>query len=260
MLLQMQIYELSTNFSLLFSIISRPMAQTLRRSLLYCSVAFVWISSIGVVMPFTFKAQVSNNICSGANYEILSLQTSLIQVNLWVVYSFVIPNIIIVVIYYLTARALKANTLKHENNLAVQQRNKQNARIVRMFIIIVVVFFLLTMPYAIFCLYASYTLAHNASNSNEEMINKMNYILLIPASANCSVNPLIYAKMHREINIYTRGIIKQIKKVFWSCCSSVLESTASSASTCNLCNSKVSKSGDQMSNRHSILQRVIAEF
>ena len=236
------------------------MAETPRRSLLYCSVAFVWISSIGVVLPFNLNVQVSNNICSGANYKVLGQHSSLIQVNLWVVYSFVIPNIIIVIIYSLTARALKANTLKHENNMAVQQRNKQNARIVRMFIIIVVVFFLLTIPYAIFCLYASYTLVHNASNSNVEMINKINYILLIPASANCCVNPLIYAKMQREINSYVRGIIKQIKNVFWNCCSVAPKNTPISAPTCNLSISKVGKSGEGMNNRHSISQRVTAEF
>ena len=171
-----------------------------------------------MILPLNFQLEASSNVCWSTNYNILDKRSSLLAVAIWVVYSMIIPNFIIFIVYCLTARALKENTVKHDNRRAMEQINKQNARIVRMFIIIVVTCFLLTMPYAIFCLYASYVLGHDLSYSNGSVINQLNYILLIPASANCCVNPIIYAKMHREINGYLRNIIQRI---IGACCQCV---------------------------------------
>ena len=197
---------------------------------LYCSLVFVWLSSIGVVVPSILQLQLQNNICWINNYEILDKKSSFIHVTVWVVYGIILPNIIMVVTYSLTARALQANTLKHDNNRAMELRNRQNARTVKMFFMIVAIYILLTMPYAVFYFYALYMLLFDPSNSKSELINTLNYTLLIPASANGCVNPIIYARMHRDVNGYLKVLFYNIRQLLGRCNQKKNSGTSSSSS------------------------------
>ena len=141
--------------------------------------------------------------------------SSFIKATAWVIYSPLVPCIIVFPVYYFTARALSANTMNHENDRALQLRKKQHYKVVRMFIIVVAAFLLLTMPYSICYMYGNYLLFYDRSNPNLVVVSSVVYILLIPASANCCVNPIIYAKLQIEINRYLKSIIQQIGRV---CC------------------------------------------
>ena len=191
------------------------MNRTSHRPMLYCSVALAWLSSIAVVVPSILQHELTNNVCWSTNYKIIPKESSFIYYTVWAVYAVFIPNSILSCVYFLTARTLKANAVKHENNRAMQLRNKQNAEIVKMFVIIVTVYFVLTIPYAIFYIYACYLQVYDESNPDNQLINTMNFIMLIPASANGCVNPLIYAKMHREINGHLISIVQKLKRF---CC------------------------------------------
>ena len=177
------------------------------RSILYGSVMLVCLLSVAVCLHNPLSSQLKDGTCWSTNESIINNKDLFVLVVVWLVYTWCIPNFIIIIGYCLTARALKANTLKHANNRAMEQRNKQNARIVKMFIIIIFIFFTLTMPYAIFYGYASYMAVYDPQNPSNKDSNTINYILFIPAAANGCVNPLIYAKMHREINRYLRSLI-----------------------------------------------------
>ena len=187
------------------------MARTYHWSVLYGGVAFVWLSSIGVVLPEMLKYQLTKQGCF-SNEDAVVSTSSFIKATVFVVYSPFGPAVLIPIVYFLTARALKKNTMRHDNNRAMEQRNKQNAKIVRMFIIIIMVYFLLTIPHAISYIYGCYVFFVDTWNSNYKIINTITYILSIPASANCCVNPIIYAKMHREMTTYLGSITKRLKR------------------------------------------------
>ena len=182
--------------------------------MLYLKVALVWVTSIAVVLPEMVNYKLTDYGCFLPIYHTEDRIASFIKAIAWIVYSPFVPSVIMGIVYFLTSRALRANTVKHDNNRAMQLTDKQNAKIVRMFIIIVAVFLLLTMPYSICYMYGSYLVLFDESSPNYKLISPIIYILLIPASANCCVNPVIYAKMHREVNGYLRTILQKIKRVF----------------------------------------------
>ena len=207
------------------------MARAYHWSVLYGSVAFVWLSSIGVVLSETLKYQLNEETC----FIYMNAGTSsFIKATVYVVYSPFGPAVLIAIVYFLTARALKKNTMRHDNNRAMEQRNKQNAKIVRMFIIIIMVYFLLTIPYAISYIYECYVFFVDKWNSNFKIINTITYILSIPASANCCVNPIIYAKMHRDISMYLRSTIQRMKRACVQLFSMRNNSTPAQSSTWSL--------------------------
>lgn len=127
-------------------------------------------------------------------------------------YISVVPNILIGVVYWLTCRALKSNTAKHANNEAMLKRFKANAKIVKMFIIIISVFFVLTMPYALFYFAANHIVSYDTSlnASDYNLLATLNYILFIPSAANGCVNPIIYARRQKEINAFVKGLARRL--------------------------------------------------
>ena len=217
----------------LYSIISKPLAQKYHWSVLYGGVAFVWLSSMGVVLPETLKYRVTDYGCFPYE-DAAEVTSSFIKATVYVVYSPFSPILLIIIVYYLTARALKMNTMRHENNRAMELRNKRNAKIVRMFIIIIMLYFLLTIPHAISYIYGCYVFFVDTWNSNYEIINTMTYILSIPASANCCVNPIIYARMHRDISKYLGSVIQRIKMACFQFCKRRNESTPAPSATWSL--------------------------
>ena len=203
------------------------MAPKLPRSILYGSVMFVCLSSIAVSLFIPLASELKDGVCWDRNERIINYKDSFVLVVMWLVYTWCIPNFIIIIVYCLIARALKANTLKHANNRAMEQRIKQNSRIFKMFIIITIIFFTFTMPIAAFYCYTYYMYVYDPQNPRNKDSNTINYILFIPAAANGCVNPLIYAKMQREINRYLRSLIHMATSF---CCHCVQKSDVNRSS------------------------------
>ena len=141
----------------LHSAISKPFADKLHWSVLFRKIALIYVTSIGISIAHLLYTTSTGYNCS-AFFRIGDQTISFTVMIVLVAYSPIVPSIIIFPTYFLAARALKVNTMKHDNNRAMQLRNKQNAKIVRMFIVIVLVFLLLTMPNAICNIYNSYLL------------------------------------------------------------------------------------------------------
>ena len=164
--------------------------------------------------PLALQLQLKNNFCYSDNYEIIGSDRSFIYQTVWVVYAMVIPFFIMSYTYSITARAIRSNSLKHANNRAMEQRSKQNAKIVKMFFIVVSIFFAFSMPYTITFVYFTYLVKYDASNPDIILANTLTYIFLIPATANGCLNPFIYARMHRDINGYIKGLFYNIRRLF----------------------------------------------
>ena len=187
------------------SVILKPIAPRPGKSVLYSSLALVGTVSIGIAIPYVLRLQ--SNTCSASSNKFLSTKGYFISVVIWMSYTWCIPQFIITTIYFLTTRALKANTFKHANNRAMEQRNKQNARIVKMFVIIIVIFYILTMPYGLFHMYFEYINLYDPKNAKNSLLNTIKFVLFIPVSANGCVNPIIYGNMHRGMNKFIRNNI-----------------------------------------------------
>ena len=203
-------YHSLTDIIFFSSIILKPMFPRPRKSILYRSMAWFWLSSVGISVPYAMRLKLNDGMCLDNNKSIINDKKMLFFDAVWVIYTWVIPNVIIVVVYYLTARALKANTLTHANDRAMEQINAQNAKIVKMFVIIIVLFFVLTIPYAVFNCYTHFQITYNFASLDIRFTTKVNAILFAIASANACVNPFIYANMHREINGFVTSVVRPI--------------------------------------------------
>ena len=174
--------------------------------------AFIWATSITSATPLILQLRLANGVCFIDNYGTIERQDSAIYGTLWIFYGMIIPLFVIVIVYCLIARALKANGFEHEDNRSMQHRNRQNAKIMRMFFIIITIFFLFTMPYVISFFYLEYSLGQDQFDPKIKEIVTLTYTLLIPASANGCVNPFIYAKMQRDVNGYVRKKLDNIRR------------------------------------------------
>ena len=210
--------------NLSFRVISRPLTPNLLGRYLYGSVALAWLSSVGISIPYGLRVKFIGGMCQITNDKFVANENFVIFIGISVLCIWCIPSIVVTFVYFFTARALKANTFKHENSKAMEQRNKQNAKIVKMFVVIVIMFSLLTVPYAIFYLYLSYMVVYG-TNAFSTLNSTLNYVLFAASSANGCVNPLIYAKMHREINDYVRMVLQRITRFHCKCYRKKSEST-----------------------------------
>ena len=208
------------------------MTLNLRRSYLYGSIAAVWLFSVVINIPYSLRFHLDHNACV-TNNKILNDKNYVIFAGIFVLCNWCIPSLIMMFVYYFTARSLKASSLKHENSRAMEQRNRQNAKAAKMFAVAIIVFFLLTVPFGVFYFFATYMLTYQRTDVDAILYYTLNDILSATANANGCVNPLIYAKMHREMNRYVRVVLQQVARYLCKCCHKESKNTyaPSSAST-----------------------------
>lgn len=172
---------------------------------LAAAVLIIWTCSITITIPLVLRLRLDGQICWDSNTKIISNKNLVIFNGFLVVFIWVIPNLIIMVTYWKTGRALKRNTVQHANNLAVLKRNKENAKVVKMFVTIIITFFILTIPYGCYYFSLSYVLCfYNPKQLNFKTLITLNYVLFIPAAANGCINPLVYAKLHKDVNKFLK--------------------------------------------------------
>ena len=209
------------------------MTWNLRRTYLYGSIAVVWLLSVVINIPYSLRIHLEHNACVPTNSKIVSDKNFVVFTGIFVLYNWCIPSLSMMFVYYFTARSLKASSLKHENSRAMEQRNRQNAKAVKMFAVVVIVFFLLTVPYGVFYFFSTYMFTYKRTSVDVILYKTLNQIVFVAASANGCVNPLIYAKMHKEINKYVREVLQQVARFLCKCCHKESKNTyaPSSAST-----------------------------
>ena len=208
---------------------------------LYGSITFVWLSSVGMGIPYGLRVEFKEGMCQTTNHRFVADEHFVVFIGISVLCIWCIPSIVIIFVYFFTASALKANTFKHENSKAMEQRNKQNAKTVRMFVVVVIVFSLLTLPYAIFYFYVGYMVVYG-TNAFSALHTTLNYVLFAASSANGCVNPLIYAKMHREVNDYVRMLVQRITRFHCKCYVKNSENTYAPSSAWSVSTAKTDQS------------------
>ena len=195
------------------SIISKPLNRDKKKAVTYCSVLFVLLSSVIAAIPLFLIGATYDDQFHFISPTVFHVYSVLIPVTL------IIPVILIIIVYSMTGIALKSSTFKHENNRAMELRKRENMKVLKMFLEITISFVILTVPFGIWSLRFYSMVWHTSSNIQI----KTEFILLSVFSTlfctNFSINPIIYAKMHREVNQFLRRLIKRVKTTFCLRCS-----------------------------------------
>ena len=164
--------------------------------------------------------------------KLLSPELHLAYFGFYTLIGWVVPAVIMVGTYYQIARQLR-HSEEHHSDTQVMQRQirNENKRVVGMFIIIVAMYFFFTLPFAVYqVIFSVFYHYDTAKFKRKEFL--IIYLLLPCISAmNSCVNPLVYAKMHREINRYIHGIRCQVK---CCCCSENDQTMLRQAGSCDV--------------------------
>ena len=177
-------------------------------------IILIWTISIGTVLKYTLSHELLNEECF-ANFK--TGEEAIVYLACWMIIMTLIPFIIMTATYLATAIELNRNKIKHANNQAMKARVKENKRVVNMFLIVVTSFFFLTAPYAIYYFVSNYLLFVEPNDIDRNVLLAWNYGLFIVSVLNSCVNPIIYGKMHREVNRQIRPFFKPLRKLFSGC-------------------------------------------
>ena len=202
-----------------FRIIRYPFDGNLRTRTTALLLLLIWCFSICVSLPATlntkyrYKTETHSWVC-----EFTISKTSYLYNVIYFAFNTLISITSLIIIY---TRAVKGLTIKgvNTNNIAAKRRETMNKRVVKLFTVVVCTFAVLTIPFYIFSIgtatYGYYNLTKSALADN--ILKIISKILIILASFNSCVNPLIYSKMHKDI----RGCVTDINRRFsnyFSCC------------------------------------------
>ena len=160
-------------------------------------------------MKYMLSLKMDNNKCT-AYMNVLKVE-NVIFVGCWMTITSVLPLTIIASIYVAAAIKLNRNTaVEAANNRTLLIRLRKNKKVVRMFVVVVITFFVLTTPYTInyfmqICL---------GSELDTKVKEKWNYGLFVISASNSCINPIIYNKMHEEVNRQIKRLCKSIKGKF----------------------------------------------
>ncbi len=197
---------------LLCRVITHPLQPRLSTKSKIIGIAIVWIFAIGITIPYTISQGLHEegvlSIC--IDQGVLSELGRNIYVTSWIVTGWGVPFIIISFLYTLCILDLRKISTTNSNDIAVNQRKTENQKVVKMFIIIVCLFFILTTPYSLMYVTFNYLLTYRRSELDVNLIMKLNYALFVITTSNSCMNPLIYAKLHQEINPFVKKVAKRI--------------------------------------------------
>ena len=163
------------------------------------------------------------------------------------------PMAVMSVVYGIILYRLKMMVVRRlstvSNSFAVRQ--KKNRKLTGLFLAVVTMFFVLTLPYNIFYLW--YTMNWQTIQKDykyHQKIGHVYHILLLIMLLNSCVNPLIYAKLHKSFRRITLRILCPcLKNQFLKPCNQFSRSTWCKSRS--VCKSITSITSDTISGCHS---------
>ena len=162
--------------------------------------AVVWTLAVSVTFPYMVGSQYENSQC--LTVPLWPPHPWVMYVGFWIITGWGVPLLMIGIFYCLILRSL-SNGLSEGCHLTIlHKRLKRNKDLLSMFIVIVCVFFLLTTPYAAFYFSATYLMLLRPQSIDQGTAQQVNYALFTLMMVNSSINPVIYAKLHKEVNMF----------------------------------------------------------
>lgn len=164
-------------------------------------VLVVWSISCLFISPYMYYLRIVKTSKGDFCYDVWELKTKFIYYAIMQSVSCFLAVIIMVIVYSLSALRIYRHVMPGDNKKAECRRLKQNKSITRMFGRVVLVFFALTTPNAIQFFVQAYigTFREDVFIREYEKIFYIAQILYAVSSINCCVNPIIYARMHKNM-------------------------------------------------------------
>ena len=161
----------------------------------------VWLFAFGNAMPYMLSIGMQDGkYCRVISGKVMTVKELTSYNWVWMAGNWILPMVILCVLYSRCMKKLRNNKLKYSQNETMKKRADENKRVVKMLSIVVIAFFMLTIPYTLFYMGMSYMVAYAPQHMNLILILTLNYALSLLTSINSCVNPFIYARMHKEIN------------------------------------------------------------
>ena len=202
----------------------------------------MWIIAIGLNLKFALSHRLLNGECFVYASGFETAEEVITYVAIWMTVMTLFPLILMATIYIATAIKLNGNRIAYAiaNNRALLYRVKENKRVVKMFLIIVTMFFLLTTPYSVYYFTFIYLSSTRRDQIDIKVLLSWNYGLFVVSIANCCVNPIIYVKFHRDVRRQIKRFGRPTRNRFSSYLSSVRWSSSTSYAVSTVASSKTS--------------------
>lgn len=174
------------------------------------AVITIWISAFLVKFPLTWRMDLFKY--GDRDYKIYLM--------VWTIIGWIIPVIAITILYTLSVRVLMKQQNKQKGSgREAERRRRDNMRVVKMFIIIVALYFTFTIPHSISDLF------RYIYDGSPSMVI-IHEVLVILVLINSCTNPFIYAGMHPDVKRYIMELRKKAYASHWASESSVSEPTS----------------------------------
>ena len=172
-----------------------------------CGVIFVWAIAIGISIPYILlhdlKYYNGVPLCFAYNYAMTKKQTVIYVISLSVIGWF-IPITVVTVLYCLCIKKLWEKGFDKDNNVSMKRRLIENKRVIKMFILITILFCLLTLPYATFYPTLTLHLAYKRADVDQKLVWTLNYSIFVISNINGCINPFFYAKRQSEMKAFVK--------------------------------------------------------
>ena len=169
-------------FLILSRAITRPFESYKITDKIRIAISFlIWMTATVSTAIFMFSEKVG-----------LEGNSLLICIAVMVFLAWVLPMSSIITLYIMCIKKLRSGSLNNPSD-STNRRNKENNRVIKMFIVVTTTFFASIFPAAI----VSFVFLNNTEGGAVYLIREFTRILMI---AGCVVNPFIYARMHKEIH------------------------------------------------------------
>ena len=159
-------------------------------------------SFVGVINFLRVKYFSEYKVC-GIKYNDVNEEIAY-TVSLFLI-QMIFPVIIMSTMYGFILLRLKSTTTRQLSVRSNTIREKRNQKLTKLFMAIIIVFYVLTLPYNIFFMW--YTIKGKIITTENPKIQHVYQILALILLSNSCVNPLIYARLHESFRRNTVRIL-----------------------------------------------------
>ena len=185
-----------------FRMITHPFARKLPRRKCFLIIGAITVSAILANVYQMDRLIYSEGFCW---IEPKTLIHGFIYFSCFEIAKMFVPITILMIFYTLSALAIQNNQGVSQGN---QRRLRRNRQVVKMFVTIVIIFFLCKGPYSFFRMTETYTVTFKQEEWDKVKGGISNVVLFAVSSINSIINPMVYARMHRDL----RGPLKKLFK------------------------------------------------
>ena len=171
-------------------------------------IAIAWLGALIVVSPYTHALTInSNGNCFEHSWSKIH---KYVYYMTYIILSCFAPAIILCVIYAVSAYILSSKVTS--NSAGITEKQRQLKRLSKVVVLISLVFFVLTMPNAIFHFVVMYYDTFGKIHRDfQESFQALMYVFHTLSHCNSFINPFVYAGMHKTLKKMFRGAAEGVK-------------------------------------------------